>query len=479
MTALIAVLTAQGDPTTLNESGLLDSFVMLLLADDEPNDPLDPRRREHLLGFLAASLTRQGTNRIARLDAEEQLGTRFRQLGWGTSMSAGQVLDSLIRRRVLVQDDDGVGFRHAAMADLFAAKGMNDDRAFAEELLEDPLRHAPAIRHAAGLDRNKRGLLEAAASVAAGVFDRVEDVTVQMFDSIKERPGWSEDVPDLDRLRSTLATGDPQVDEETLDEMYEDVTSPTRRTDPLPELPASLVDLSPAVGLLSHVLRNSELVDDVALKTAELKRALHGWALLTVVFAVREDQSQAMHGLLREALGAASEAPDEQEVDGVEQIAATLTTSMVTAFVGSTLGSAQLEGVLREVLRDREFMQETAHATLATMLAYRIGLRGWPGLIKELYEHHGEHPVVAQLALSVALSAYRSPDTGDAVAGELESFLADSYSANSGSGSARVVQRNAVLNELQTSRRAARWRRQESTEITSGGGEVIELEDGM
>ena len=80
--------------------------------------------------------------------------------------SAGHLIDSLVQRRVLSQDEGGVGFRHAALLYLFAAKWMLEDADFASLIRAAPLRYAPIVVHAAGLRRNAADLLRLAGDLA-------------------------------------------------------------------------------------------------------------------------------------------------------------------------------------------------------------------------------------------------------------------------------------------------------------------------
>jgi len=73
--ALVSVLAREPDITAINESGLLQSSVNVLLDNPTAVDPeglaMDYRRRELLLEHLAGHLVRENRSRIARGDAEQ------------------------------------------------------------------------------------------------------------------------------------------------------------------------------------------------------------------------------------------------------------------------------------------------------------------------------------------------------------------------------------------------------------------------
>jgi predicted MPP superfamily phosphohydrolase len=128
--ALVAVVTREEDLTELNESGLLQSYVTILLENPVAVDPeglaMDYRRREHFLSQFAAHLVRINRSRLGRRETEQFVLGYYERLGWA-SASASQLLDSLIRRRVLSQTDAGVGFRYPALLYLFAGKAAIED----------------------------------------------------------------------------------------------------------------------------------------------------------------------------------------------------------------------------------------------------------------------------------------------------------------------------------------------------------------
>jgi predicted MPP superfamily phosphohydrolase len=467
MTALTAVLASKADASSLNESGLLDSYVGLLLGTDDIADDeatgLDFRRREHLLGFVASLLSVAPSDRLPRLEAEEHLAARFRAMGWGTTLSAGRALDDLIRRRVLIEDGAGVGFRHPALLGLFLGKWMGEDHEFARRVLADPLVHEDAVRHAAGLRRNDATLLKAVGDAARGVMDAVaSDVRVEMFDAISDRRGWSNEPGSIEELKRVLSARDADRERESqeerdqrLDDFFEGVDDDSDDG----AVPPVLVELSPAVALLSGVLRNSELIDDLELKRTHLEQALHGWSLLAVVLAVREDQTEGLRKRLEEALLDDDGHGDADARESIERIAEALTTYLMVMAVQGTLSTPQLLGVLNDVVNDDEFMTPAAHALLATMAYVRLQGTGWVERLEALYRQHGDNPIIAQIVRSTALRAYQADTTRRSDAASLESLLATAYTEGAAGGKrGRDAARSNAITELRRSRTRSQWR---------------------
>jgi len=460
LAALVAVLSEEADVATLNVSGLLDAYAKWLLGGDEPADlgglGMDYRRREHLLGWLAAKLVRAGARRIARPDAERAVLDYFAAKGW-TSSSA-RILDSLVARRVLVEDAGGIGFRHPALLHLFAGHAMLDDQDFADEVMQDCFTYRGAVQHAAGLRRSDRGLLLAVDDAFQAVLERLgDDIRADMFDRVSTLPGWSKDEPDFDQLKAAVATEthDETLNDEQLDLLYDQVDVPPRV--PIAELalPPLLVALGPATGLLASVLRSSELVDDVALKADVLKRVLHAWCLLTIVTVLREDQTDELGARLQEALRSAGLGADA--MDRINRLAELLIVFMMVLIASGVTGSPHLEIVLKRVLDDDEFMASSAHALFATMLFANLGFRGWPQRLADLYVRHREHPLIAELTRLYALASYRQRRAKGQDERHLENFLVDAHhSAPRGRRAQAVARpgttRSALVAQLRKSR---------------------------
>jgi predicted MPP superfamily phosphohydrolase len=468
MSILIAVMSNDVDISELNESAVLQSYVNLLLGRDDIGDPeglaMDYRRREHLLGWIARELTVSGEDRKARLETEEILAAYFRARGWA-SMSPGRVLDSLIHRRVLVEDPSGVGFRYPAVRHLFAAKWMLDETEFADVLLPDCLRHSDTIRHAAGLKRSDRALLDTVGSAVAVLLDNIgNEVTVEMFDLIEDRHGWS-NARDIEDLKSMLTPEAAPPSVEQVDAWIDDIDTVAegKGVESATSLPEPLASLLHAVSLLSDVFRSSELVDDVPLKVEQLKRAIHGWSLIAVVLAVREDQTHSSRDLLAQLIfegTAGGKGADEEDAAFLlDRVVGLVVTFATTIAVASSLANVHVEQILVAVLDDEEFMSSAAHALYSTLLYCHMKLPGWPDRLDSLYRRHRAHPFVSELVRTWALVSYRSATTARTDVARLESFLAGIYTEGVAGGptavQARAAARSNVLLELRGGRAKA------------------------
>jgi hypothetical protein len=466
--ALVSVLAREPDLTTINESGLLQSYVNVLLENPTGVDPeglaMDYRRREHLLERLANVLVRSNRSRITRLEIEHFVLEYFSEIGWRAG-SAGHLVDSLIRRRVLSEDNLGVGFRYPALLHLFAAKWMLEDPAFSDYVLADPTTYGEIIRHAAGLRRNARDLLVKIGDVATQALQYgAQGITVKQFDLMRDQHGWSQ-VKDLDHVRELVEPPPQPPSEEELDEIYEEVA------DAPPETPdtAVLADehhsltavdrIEASVRLLASVLQSSELVADIDLKADLLQKVIFGWSISTVVLAVQEDESGVLRELFEEIL--AIEDPERRR-SLAEHISRVLVVAVMTFGLYADVGSVHLQGVMDRVLDDKEFMSETAHALFATMLYAMLELPRWPERLGALHRAHGRHPIVQELVREWALRQYHARSLVRRDEAALEELLVQLLTPErlpTGSVADRAAQKSQILEDVRQSRIRERFAR--------------------
>jgi hypothetical protein len=340
---------------------------------------------------------------------------------------------------------------------------MLEDDNFKKRLVDDAMANVVAIRHAAGLKRNDADLLQAVSNSVRSVFETAaEGFEAKMFDLIKSKPGWSKEDPDLELLSRRLDMPVPEPPQE--EEVDERVDEYHDSLDFYDESSRDQAEVHPvdtvwmAAGFLANVLRNSELVDDIVLKTEVLKTIIDEWSVFTVMAAVREDQEAFLRDSVMEwaeelAVG------ETVDLDAVARFIELILVFITVLAAQMSLGTIHLEGTVTRLIDDEEFMASSAHALLVTMLYAAIGAPNWPDRMSDLYEKHRDHPVVAELVRTYALAMYRLGGLPENDTTKLESFLADTYAGvpESLPGPARTLARNEnrsrVLQELRRARR--------------------------
>lgn len=433
MAVFVVVLSSEGTTSTegVNEATALERYVRLVLDRRYTSDPvvhqMDSRIYEHILASFAGRLIELNRSHMTRLDAERFLGEYFVRVGWDGS--PGQVLDALIRRRVLVDDDGRVGFRHPALQRLFAAKQMLENPEFAKALLEDALRHESTIRYVAALKRSDRELLTIVGEAAERSLSAVRQVVdVRAFEQMgRTLRGWSEGL-ELDQI-ADLVTFDPVDEEErerTLDALWEQIeASDARRSATVTEAAGSEaqsvaeieVQLLPrAVALLSEVLRHSELVEDVELKRRLALQAMEGWSHLGVLYAAYEDKTGTASELFRFFFG-------DADVREQERFLRVFVVLYISAMATATLGSSKMVDTLQAVLEEPTFVERTANALFATIIYAELRGKGWVDRLTRLYEDHGHHPVVSEIVVMYCRYCYLHTSTTAAEQKALEDLV--------------------------------------------------------
>ena len=187
LAALVAVLITQPEAHPPNVSSLLDALIDLLLGKTDPNyleAGLDFRRREHLLEFFAAELVQTDNEVLPRADTERLFDDYFQARGFERSISAGNVLNSLIHSRIVVELPHGISFSHGSLQCVLAAKFMLEDANYSKTMLASPMRYSNIIRHAAALRRTDKDLLELVGGATEPVITNMVQTVRSIFDAL-------------------------------------------------------------------------------------------------------------------------------------------------------------------------------------------------------------------------------------------------------------------------------------------------------
>jgi predicted MPP superfamily phosphohydrolase len=476
LAALVSVIVHEPNLTAINESGLLQSYVRVLLENPTAVDPeglnMDYRRREHLLQEIAKYVVDHDVSRIPRIDIEKLVIDYFESIGY-RSGSAGQQIDSLIRRRVLAEDERGVGFRYPALLHLFAAIAASDEdnEEFAVRIFEDPQKYAPIIVHIAGLKRNDAATLTRVSDDAESVRGRVAAaIDLKQFDLIKDQHGWSK-IRSLDQVRALVKPRPEPPSEEELDEIYDEVaddsgeeieTRPFRE----PDTEGALGPLLVAFSLAAAVLQSSELVRDIDLRKRALRKIIEGWGVMTVLFALEEDVSGGMEDVVKPMFS--QDKDDERRKSLIQHVARVFVINLMAVGLYVEAGSVHHEKILEEILDDETFMANTSNAMFASLLYAMLEFKDWPDRLSQLYDQHGDHPMVGEMVRTLALSEYQSEELSKRDDEEVENLLVKILSPDM-DGSRGVVQARAavsaeVRDRLRKSRTEARWADAEAIE---------------
>lgn len=478
MAALVVVLDATDlPPGERSETAIIERYVNLLLGRVSPTEDarlaLDFRNYEHILSSFAEHLVERGSDRVSRLESEAFLIEYWQNKGWEGSPS--RVLDALVERRMLIEDRDGVGFRHRALHHLFIAKQMFEDEAFRQAVMESPLEFSSAVRHAAALNRSDRDLLVTVGKVLEACLADLSGIDEALFPRIDAAPGWSH-APDLERAARSLRPVPelpPEVVDEHMDDMWDDIEAADIRAVEEPGAPSPRFLAS--VELLSSVLRNSELVDDVDLKERLLREALRGWGVVAVLGAIFEDQTHLSREMIEDLFeGMDEDGGDESHrAQKVERIVKVSAVFFAGIGVLMALGSVKMTNLLERVLDDDEFMSVPANAFFATFLYVHLTQYDRGRRLTTLFKDHGSNTVLRDIVHFLCLLAYYRETLSKGEETVFENLLVDIGLSDQGvRGTAeRVAARNFLLKEL----RKSRIRAASKHELDDGGLLDVEI----
>lgn len=465
MIALLAVVDAQRDTEPdLNESALLEAYVNLLLGSGEPAETeqleMNFRKRVHLLGEFARAVYTRDEKSMAKPEAEQFLLEYFGKKG--LRPSAGDILRSLISRSILLERNGQVAFRHPALLHLFMGHWMHEGPDHRGEILDDCGENADVLRHAAGLKRNDKEILAQVTTYVQGVITALAPVTTpqhvdEILEGIDSTGFWQAEqlgealswLPQRGMVAEIDARGDRIADAFSRDGTV--LASPRFET---------ARELNEAVSLLSDVLKNSELVDDVNLKKEALETAISGWILLIGVLMVEDANEESFRDLITELVTDMlddHELSEEESKQVLSGIIVTVVLFVVSVSLQGRLGSWNLSAIVEAALDDEEFTASATSNCLVTWLHAHIGTAGWPRRLEKLLETLPADSLLRDATLATTAHLYRASQREPEIR-ELEPILIENITPAPDRGFRAARKRNQlnqkIAKRLQQSRRA-------------------------
>jgi hypothetical protein len=311
------------------------------------------------------------------------------------------------------------------------------------------------VKHAAGLRRSDRALLEQVGEQTISLLAKTAgELRIEAFDETLKRD--AAETPELEELRERLANAPEAPDEKKMDEQLDRISDTLEHDEDDREMPERPIDeFGEMLTLLCDVLRNSELVRDVPLKTQLLKEAVRIWSLLAVGLMVFTEDK----GLFSQVIDALSEAGvDRGSGDADKELRRffrMLTLILVGFGASAALGTVHLGVAIDEALRDDEVMASPTRAWVLTVLYCHLGLPGWSSRLAALYEAFPNHVFLREVIADYALAVYRATRS-QADAARLETFLADVFTPRGRGGpegvQARAAERSQILEDLRSGR---------------------------
>ncbi|MFD8508590.1 metallophosphoesterase [Streptomyces sp. NPDC059687] len=443
MAALISIIAA-GSSLALgdNDTAVLEAYLGMLLGrgeeDSDRKPMLDYRQRQHILSSLAEKFVREDITRLSRMQTERFLLDYFEGVGW--SEPPGDVIKSLVTRRVLAERDHMVSFRHPMLKHLLVALGVQESDDLRSFVLADPLRYAPVIRHVAALRRSDKNLLHAVWELYKTCRGSLGLEGAELFKKTALKEGWGGDddtaallkrmlPPEPSEIQESLKNPGPDFDfEEALDKVEALFSVQAEESEETIRRKTKFADFSESLDLMAAVLRNSELVQDIPLKNAVLRDALSGHAEFAAILSADMYKFFASLDLVEKIVR--SSGASEDEVDEVVERIALLTPVLAAwASMANSMASSRLVQSVSRAMADNSFIEDPGQALMGVMLAQQMRHPEWVKFARTVVERHGDRKVIVQMIRITTMLIYMDPSTPPRRERELEELISSAMVA--------------------------------------------------
>ncbi|MFB6958305.1 metallophosphoesterase [Streptomyces sp. NPDC056309] len=445
MAALISIISA-GSTLSLgdnNDTAVLETYLgMLLGRGEEESDRkpmLDYRQRQHILSCLAEKFVRDDITRLPRMQTERFLHDYFDGVGW--SEPPGDVIKSLVARRVLVERDQMISFRHPMLKHLLVALGVQESDDLRCFVLADPLRYATVVRHVAALRRSDRSLLQRVWELYKTCRESIGLKDVELFKKTALKEGWGGDEdtgvllkkmlpPDPPKESIAARNQGPGLDfEDALDKMEAIFSVRAEESEDATRRKTKFADFVESLDLMSSVLRSSELVQDIPLKSSVLRDSLSGHAEFAAILSGDMRKFFASLDLVEDVVRS-SGISDEEADEVIERIA--LLTPVLTAWasMGSSMASGRLAQAVSGAMTDESFLEDPGRALMGVMLAQQMNHSNWVKFAKSVVDRHAERKVIPEFIRITGMMIYMNSSTPPGRQRELEDLISCAMVAN-------------------------------------------------
>jgi hypothetical protein len=404
---LSAILRGESLMAATSPTSLLDDYVDLLLGRGQQDDSrlgLDARNRSFILACLAELFVKRRAGAVEEKIVVEELDNILDKYGW--TGNASGILQDFRARRVLVLRGREVAFTQSSYLHLFAAKRAQDSADFLDLLAEDPLYYAPILAHYAALKRNDSALLVKLAPLLDMFLD-LEIERSRLFKlGVEERQELTAEEVDERIRREVQATPHDDDDDDDMSPLGADpdedvVPFPLNPVDEEPT-PARLIT---TLGLLSNLIRDTEIMNDQRLRRQLLTRILRTWALAVDMIEADPAHEKTTRQTAEE-LAAQLGLNAKRAQRFVEDIMLVLPASIAMGGITATLSSSKLIRVVEACLDEEEFRNDAALMYLATYFLWDVGEPNWTVALPILHGKHGKVLGVGTVMLRVIYFAY-------------------------------------------------------------------------
>ena len=436
---------------------LLDAYVEALLGrgslDDDSRSGMDSFGRNSLLSELAKIFVERKLGEIHQDEIVKALRELFDLYDWDENPV--EILKDFQSRKILLLKGTYVSFTQTSYLHLFAAKYAVKEPNFLDKLKEDPLYYAPIISHYASLKRNDQALLkELAPLVKPFLAEQIVPATAWRSSSLEIDPSDTPEEEVSDPLEQISSEVDrlPERDQEIepLDgvEEVDIVPFPLQPIEDLPPIPRMYI----ALGLISNLLRDTEIITDQELRKDVLKDVLLGWAQIADRIETEvnfETVSEVVAGRLAEEL----QIPKKLRDNFIDEVVTMLPLAFAMSGISSSLSSQKLVRAILRGLTEGTLKEDVRTAVLGMYVLLDVGAEGWSTPLKELLENYANIPAVRLTVRRQVLMKYMKRELSPNDEKNTQEFLVDQLLRERyGTSRERSEKRGLVIEKLKSIR---------------------------
>lgn len=418
LSLMLWILEKNDDYMPINRASLVEKFIEIRLEKLKLSDAhraiLDYRIKEHYLCHIAHLMTQRDRYYLELPDLEEETLGYFKSRGLRVSVSS--VIEHFIDKGIFVNVNGLVSFKFKCFCEYFIAKRLIEDEEFFNEIIrpENYLLFSNEIDFVTGLQRDNKKLLALLSIRIEELFLETEfPLNLDVFETIELHQSIL-DTSERQELISSLREARPSEDER--DDLLEvQDRSESGQSIVRHDHSDRKTQFMQCLMLLSRVLRNCELVDDLELKKNSLRSTLVYWGKLTLMLML----------LCQDHLESQASEELKDHKDKIYDFVSVLLPLIVQSAIRDQLGSEKLEMFIRDGIKESQ--NELYLNILYTFLYVDLKLPGYVDEIKLLVKKVAHIRYFAEIIVAKLTGYYLLGDLSKGERQAIENLIAEVY----------------------------------------------------
>ncbi len=427
VSVLLWVIEQRPNAAPVNQAAAIEVLIEGLLdklKESKSRINFDSNIQMHFLSDLAVYLDSKGCEWMTAIEFDEFIVNYFKRKG--LQVSTAGFAEELSRKGLLYSSSDLVMFKFDCFRAYFLAKRFAEMPALWHKALTAPEvhRYTTEIDLFTGLYRDRRDVLEKSLALCKELFSEAKlEVELNVIDSFAAVPVFVNPAK-LQLLESDILESDySETDREArLDEMERPSVASvdhanSRKRNQFERTSDELLFVA-ALRILSVVVRNSELVDDVGLKQEALSTSLEYWSkfLISALVIIRDSDLKDVR-----IPGFSTQMPEEKLRQGLFL----MLPQAIVAMMAECLATPKLQIFLGEAMKS----DNAIVPCLAALMSLESGDQNAPSMVKAVLEKNSNNKFILQIIFFKLLFVYQLNNLTGSQAAGVRGCLADAFRA--------------------------------------------------